>query len=238
MNKKDDKDLLCRICECLEECLVSEELQIDYGIEVIKRSKHSEDNIRKNRKGRGRVGFFNIAKHETYKRALRIYTKVLKDLKLDSYPRAEDLYQEPSIIKIFEDIVKISKKESSRNIRGEYTKTILRKIFVIGVARGLIPVFCRNKDRTLILINDVITLAENLASGIDRRVTHLCNDRSSCLRRIIKYAEELGIEVDKKLIIERSVAATSLDRELIEYIVIESINKDIPETKLLDPSSR
>jgi hypothetical protein len=240
MNNKDyDKDFLCKFCECLEKCLVSDEPQIDYEIEVIKRNRYSEDNIRKNRNGIVRFFNINIARHGAYRRALRIYTKVLKDLKLDSYPGAKDLSRDPAIAKIPENInIKVSKKESSGNIRGEYTKTILRKIFAIGVARGLIPFVVRNKDGTLILINDVIKFAETLARGIDRRVTNLCNDRSSCLRRIIEYAEELGVEVDIESIIERAVAVSSLDRELIEYIVTEAINKDISESNLLSLFSR
>lgn len=233
----ENKDDICgRICDC-SKCLVDDEPEIDYEIEVIKRKRYDMDgNIRKMDKNSRVVGFFNISRLGVSQRVLKIYTKTIKMLKLDScYPSENDLSQDPVIIKTLEiakEHANVRSKKGSKN-RGEYAKTVLRKVFVVAVARGLIPIVATNKEGNIILVSSVIRLAEDLAAGAGRYVARLCDDRSSCLRRIIEQAEELGIKVDLGLIAERAVEASSLGREAIEYIIFNALDKDISESKLL-----
>ena len=198
------------------------ELQVDYELELIKRSKYRSDLTSHGKHG----GFFTSrveTMNDSKKNLMLIYDSIIYS---QFYaPPFNSLLTSETIKEIFRATGRMSNIEHEKSItNGYYAKTAFRIIIVKGVIANKFPFILRWKRSY-----DLTT--------VDQVVKKICISSRSCIRQLLNGEINRDFIMSHALLCERYSGVHS---GIVYAILLKSVEYDIPEfqliKKILQPS--
>lgn len=196
------------------------ELQIDYELEILKRSKYSPDLMSYGKYG----GFFTSevkSMNDSKKTLLLMYDSVIYSRFYA--PPFHSLLNIEAIKEIFRATGRTSNRTSKNehgkpiNTKGYYAKRALRIIIVEGIRANKFPLLLRNK-----LSFEITT--------VDQVIEKLCTNNRSCMKQLLNGVISNDFVVSHALLCERY---SGVHAGVVYAILLTSIKYDIPEIQLI-----
>jgi len=192
-----------------------DELQIDYELEIIKRSKYNLDLMNYGK----HYGFFtsNVkTMNDSQEKLLLMYDSVIYSRFYA--PPFNSLLTSEAIKEIFRATGRTSKRENRKTPEERYyAKRALRIIIAEAIRANRFPLLLRNR------ISSEITT-------VDQVIEKFCISNRSCMKQLLNGEISSDFVVSHALLCERY---TKIHSSIVYAILMMSIMYDIPEIQLI-----